>query len=575
MQSLFFLPVILMLFVYLGLIFFTFYFVYYLVNKSLVLKREQNELLRQIISKLDKQQKYDAMHEFLSEESSEHKRTMEALKESEYKYKIAFQSCRDSINIIERDGTYIDVNEGFTNITGYTKEDVLGKLSSEINIWAIPEDLLRLSAGLKEKGYVENLESIFRCKDGSFKTAIISANIIILYNEPHIQVIAHDVTERKRMEELILQSKQQYDNLVSNIPVGVYILRSKPVGTYTLDYVSPKMAKMLHFSTEYLMSSGDAILEAIHPDDLEGFVKMNQEGIKEKRPFDWKGRAIIKGAIKWLHISSQPQELECGDILWNGLVIDITEQVLAKAEIEHQKEELQKLNATKDKFISIIAHDLRSPINSILGFCNVLMEQINNKDIENIDLYAQIIVDSSNKAMELLKNLMEWSRGQIGRMEFSPEYLDLTALILETTHFVDSIAGQKSISIKSSLPPHLNVFADKAMISTVLRNIISNAIKFTPTGGEVNIMAYKDPDEIIISVSDTGVGISPESINKLFRIDHFYSTTGTNKERGTGLGLILCKEFVEKHKGKIWVDSKIDEGSTFYFTLPNNVLPVE
>lgn len=521
------------------------------------------------------QQKYDALNEFLSEDSSDHKRTLEALKESEYKYKIAFQTSRDSINITERDGTYIDINEGFTNITGFTKEDVLGKLSSEINIWAIPEDLLRLSAGLKEKGYVENLESIFRCKDGSFKTAIISANIIILNNEPHIQVIAHDVTERKRMEELILQSKQQYDNLVSNIPVGVYILRSKPEGTYTLDYVSPKMAKMLGFSAEYLMSSGDAILDAIHPDDLESFVNMNQEGIKEKRPFDWIGRAIIKGVIKWLHISSQPQELECGDILWNGLVIDITEQMQAKMEIELQKEELQKLNATKDKFISIIAHDLRSPFNSILGFCDVLLEQINNKDIENIDLYAQIIVESSNKAMELLKNLMEWSRGQIGRMEFNPEYLDLTALILETSHFVDSIAGQKSISIKNSLPPQIYVFADKAMISTVLRNIISNAIKFTPPGGEVNILAHKNQVEIIISVSDTGVGISPESINKLFRIDQVYSTTGTNKERGTGLGLILCKEFVEKHKGKIWVDSKIEEGSTFYFTLPNNVLPVE
>lgn len=517
------------------------------------------------------QQKYDSLKEFLSEKTAEHERAVEALKESEYKYKIAFQTSRDSINITERDGTYIDINEGFTNITGFTREDVIGKLSSEINIWAIPEDLEKLSAGLKEKGYVENLESTFRCKDGSFKTAIISANIIILNNEPQIQVIAHDVTERKRMEELILQSKKQYDNLVSNIPVGVYILRSKPDGTYTLDYVSPKTAKMLDLSAEYLMSCGDAILEAIHPDDLESFVEVNQESIRQKRSFDWKGRAVIKDVTKWLHISSQPQEIESGDILWNGLIVDITEQMQAKAEIERQNEELQKLNATKDKFIAIIAHDLRSPFNSILGFCDVLLEQIHNKDIENIDLYARIIVESSSKAMELLNNLMEWSRGQIGRMEFNPEYLDLAGLIEETTHYVDGFAGQKSISIKKNLLPHISVFVDKAMISTVLRNIISNAVKFTTPGGEVNIRSSRDQNEILISVSDTGVGISPENIDKLFRIDQVYSTAGTDKERGTGLGLILCKEFVEKHGGRIWVDSKITEGSTFYFTLPYKV----
>ncbi len=237
----------------------------------------------------------------------------------------------------------------------------------------------------------------------------------------------------------------------------------------------------------------------------------------------------------------------------------------------HQNEELQKLNATKDKFIAIIAHDLRSPFNSILGFCDVLLEQIHNKDIENIDLYARIIVESSSKAMELLMNLMEWSRGQIGRMEFNPEYLDLAGLIEETTHYVDGFAGQKSISIKKNLLPHISVFVDKAMISTVLRNIISNAVKFTTPGGEVNIRSSRDQNEILISVSDTGVGISPENIDKLFRIDQVYSTAGTDKERGTGLGLILCKEFVEKHGGRIWVDSKITEGSTFYFTLPYKV----
>ena len=140
------------------------------------------------------QQKYDSLKKFFDEETSERQRAQKALKESEDKYKIAFHSSRDSINITERDGTYIDINEGFTNITGYTREDVIGKLSQEINIWAIPEDLEKLVSGLKQRGFVENLESQFCCKDGSLKTALISANIIILNNEPNILVFAHDIT---------------------------------------------------------------------------------------------------------------------------------------------------------------------------------------------------------------------------------------------------------------------------------------------------------------------------------------------------------------------------------------------
>ena len=226
------------------------------------------------------QQKYDSQKEFLDKESSEHKRAVEALRESEDKYRRAFQFTSDAITITERDGTYIDVNDGFTNLTGFTKEDVIGKLSTEINIWAIPEDLEKLITGLKDRGYIENLESKFRRKDGSLITAIISANIIVLNNEPHILAIAHDISERKQMEELILKSKQQYDDLVSNIAVGVYVLHTKNEDTFTLDYVSPRMAEMLDLSIESLIASGDAIFKAIHPDDLEGFIKLNQEGIR-------------------------------------------------------------------------------------------------------------------------------------------------------------------------------------------------------------------------------------------------------------------------------------------------------
>lgn len=230
---------------------------------------------------------------------------------------------------------------------------------------------------------------------------------------------------------------------------------------------------------------------------------------------------------------------------------------------------LQQANATKDKFFSIIAHDLRSPFNSIIGFSDLLAEQIKMKDVEGIEMYAQIIMESSNKAMDLLTNLIEWSRSETGRMKYNPELLNIEQFVQEMIFLYDNIAEQKSITISHNLPHNVSVLADKAMISTVFRNLIANAIKFTMPGGEIHISAVKQHNEILFSIRDTGVGISHENLERIFRLDQSYSTLGTGKEKGTGLGLILCKEFVEKHDGKIWVESKENVGSTFFFTLPN------
>ena len=250
-----------------------------------------------------------------------------------------------------------------------------------------------------------------------------------------------------------------------------------------------------------------------------------------------------------------------------GTIKDISEHIKAEIILKEKNEELSTINAEKDKFFSIIAHDLKSPFNSIIGFSDLLIEQINNNDDDGIAKYAKIIQQSSNRAMDLLMNLMEWSRSQTGRIEFNPENCKIVNCINETTLFYNDIAIQKSITIKNILPPKASVFADKAMLNTVLRNLVSNAIKFTHPGGEIIISAEKKQNEIIFSVSDSGVGISKSNIEKLFRIDNNYSTPGTQKEKGTGLGLILCKEFIEKHGGKIWVESEEGTGSTFYFTL--------
>jgi len=238
--------------------------------------------------------------------------------------------------------------------------------------------------------------------------------------------------------------------------------------------------------------------------------------------------------------------------------------------LNETNKELSQLNAEKDKFFSIIAHDLKSPFNAIIGFSDLLVAQVDKNNLEKIKNYASIIQQSSHRAMGLLMNLMEWSQSQTGRMNFSPQHFELVELIDETVLLLIDAALQKSITIRNNLPFITLVYADKAMISTVLRNLISNAIKFTKSGGNIVISASENQNELTVSVKDSGIGISKDRIEKLFRLDESYSTTGTNNEKGTGLGLILCKEFVEKHQGKIWAESEVGIGSTFYFTIPRH-----
>jgi PAS domain S-box-containing protein len=491
------------------------------------------------------------------------------LKDSEEKFKKAFQNSSDSININLRDGTYINVNDGFTNLTGFTQKDVAGKLTSEIDIWVIPEDLKKFGTGLRERGFVKSLESKFRCKDGSVKTAIISSEIIMLNNEPHILTIARDITERKQMEELILKSKQQYENLVSNIPVGVYILRTKSEGTFALDYASPRMAEMLDLSIESLNANAENVFKAIHPDDLEGFVRLNQEGIQKKQPFDWKGRAIIKGVVRWLHVRSKPQELENGDTLWHGLIVDITERMIADAEIRYQNKELVKLNAEKDKFFSIIAHDLRSPFNSFLGLTQIMAEELPSLTMAEVQEIAVKMSKSATNLYRLLENLLEWSQIKNGTISFYPEIIQLSSVVNGCIEIMNVSARNKNIEIVNDIAIGIEVLADRNMIQTIIRNLVSNALKFTPKGGKVNFSAKISGNQFVeITIKDSGIGMSQVLIDNLFRIDMKTNRLGTENEPSSGLGLLLCKEFVEKQGGKIWVKSEVGKGSMFSFSIP-------
>lgn len=383
------------------------------------------------------------------------------------------------------------------------------------------------------------------------------------------QSFEKDNTAHKKAEEANLKSKQQFETLVARIPVGVYILRTKPDYTFALEYASPVMAKILDLSVDSLLAHNETTFNAIHPDDLEGFVRLNQEGIILERPFDWKGRAFVKGVVRWLHLSSLPQLQENGDILWHGLIVDITDQISDEEEIKNQNDKLQELIATKDKFFSIIAHDLRSPFNSFLGMTQFMSEELPSLKMSQIQEIAVKMSKSANNLYRLLENLLHWSSMQQGLIPFNPEIVQLLPVVDESITMVLEPAKFKGIEINCNIPDDVVVFSDTNLLQTVIRNLVSNAVKFTPKGGKVSLSAKATTDSNIeISIQDSGIGMSQALLNDLFKLDVKTTRKGTNGEPSTGLGLLLCKEFVEKHGGQIRAESEVGIGSTFRFTLP-------
>lgn len=237
--------------------------------------------------------------------------------------------------------------------------------------------------------------------------------------------------------------------------------------------------------------------------------------------------------------------------------------------IKQQEKNLLELNKTKDKFFSIISHDLKNPFNQIIGFSELLVKTIEKQDIEKSTRFANFILESSKSAYKLLENLLEWSRSQTGKIEYNPEKIYPRGIIVETFGLLENIAKEKKIELFNEIPDNLTVHADLNMITTVIRNLVSNAIKFSNLNGKIKIYHTAIENNYIeITVEDNGIGIKAEVIDKLFKIDTNLTTVGTNQEKGTGLGLILCKEFVEKNKGEIYVESQENQGSKFKFTLP-------
>ncbi|MBN1143220.1 MAG: DUF1638 domain-containing protein [Bacteroidales bacterium] len=239
-----------------------------------------------------------------------------------------------------------------------------------------------------------------------------------------------------------------------------------------------------------------------------------------------------------------------------------------KEQLETYARELREANLSKDKFISVLSHDLKNPFNILVGYSHLLVEELERNNIQEAQEFALIMRQTIEDALKLLENLLEWTRSKSGKIRFNPERFELNQHLDQVLALLNQQADAKGITITRSMPVGTFITADREMLSTILRNLISNALKYTRNGGDVHISAECNQDEIVFSVRDNGIGMSSEKLESLFMPDQSESAPGTDQEKGTGLGLILTHDFVKAHGGKIWVESEVDRGTAFHFTIP-------
>jgi signal transduction histidine kinase len=236
--------------------------------------------------------------------------------------------------------------------------------------------------------------------------------------------------------------------------------------------------------------------------------------------------------------------------------------------LETQGEELKALNASKDRFFSILSHDLRAPFTGLCGMTDMLIDYFDEYTPEEIQASLHKFKKTTDNLFSLIENLLTWSGIQSGKIDFMPQKIPMTDQVINVLQLFSSNAEQKQIRLENKLEQRYSVHADVKMLDTVLRNLVSNALKFTHPEGSIVVSAVPEDTMLKVSVADTGIGIDPKFHDRLFRIDAEFKRPGTANERGTGLGLVLCKEFVEQHGGRLWVESTAGEGSVFNFTLP-------
>lgn len=401
----------------------------------------------------------------------------------------------------------------------------------------------------------ENGWSSYIKQDRVLFNLLVSSSLIISFL---IWLISRAVSRIKRSEQELNAIFHSMNSLIFEFDKDGRYVKIPPISEGLL---AQPIASMLN------KTLFDVLPEEVATQCHDGIL----ECLKRKELVEFEYALPIHGKLKWFaaRVSWKSEE----SVILHAF--DITEQKIAREELIKTGFRLKELNATKDKFFSIIAHDLKSPFNIILGYSDLLKSSFDDLNDENKLKYVNEIDKSSKSAYNLLENLLLWARSQSDKVKMNIEDLNLHELVLSSTLAYLPGANKKNIDFQNLVSDHLTIRADKNAISTVIANFFSNAVKFTRPNGKIVINAELIEDQIQVCVCDNGIGIPADKIPKLFRIEESVSTYGTNREKGTGLGLLLCKEFIEKHKGIIRIESVSEEdntdqesGSRFSFTIP-------
>lgn len=376
--------------------------------------------------------------------------------------------------------------------------------------------------------------------------------------------ITSNILQRKKVENDLIASERRFREMTDLLPQIVFETDMQGMFTFV-----NKFALDLLGYTRTELDEGLSIVEVVAPQDIQFAIQRIKEIFNgaETTP---KELRIAKRNGEIFPVILQAQVIIdegcCSGI--RGIGIDISEIKEAEKQIHTKNQQLKKLNTEKDKLLSIIAHDLRSPFTSFLGFTELLTEEVQTLSPTKMEEIAKSMKESATNLYALLENLLDWSKTQREGTALNPQKINLFEEIKYCLELVGYPAIKKNISIDIKMPQKLTVEVDQPMFATIIRNLTSNAIKFTRRNGKIEISAHKENSGILIRVKDNGIGMSNELIEKLFQIDNMANRLGTDGEPSTGLGLAICKELVEKHRGKIWVTSKVNKGSTFSFFIP-------
>jgi len=391
---------------------------------------------------------------------------------------------------------------------------------------------------------------------------------VFVETEQNFILTAVDISEQKQVEQALKESdaklKISHEQLNATLNALPDLLFEIDKETIIYDYRASNSDLLFLPPSEFL---GKAMKDILPKEASEKILFAIEKAAEYGNYSGIEYSLQLKNGINWFDISIAEKK-HLNYYRYILLVKNITDRKNAEQALKESEAQLRELNAAKDKLFSIIAHDLRSPFNHILGFSELLIENVKNYEVAKSEKYLGIINSSAQNTLVLLDNLLNWAKSQAGQVKFNPEKVVLSSIIQEIFELSNSSAKNKNISLNHIPSEEIVVLADPNMIKTVLRNLISNAIKFTNSNGKINVTALQNDNFIEIAVSDDGVGMKDETLKNLFDISTNITTKGTANEKGSGLGLILCKEFVEKHGGKIWVESEEGKGSIFYFTLP-------